>query len=215
MKFCKECGTSLTDDQHICPNCSTKVNLVTEGNPSERIKNKILKLPMVWIGLMIIIAVITVVIFLKPQKCGLCSNKAVQGSDYCYTHKCSFCDSSCYGYSNYCYSHYLLYDDDAKGNTYSSYVVKSDLKINVNSVSSGSLYTYAKGTITNNSDSTVEYVKIKGAFKTRSGNVVDTDWTYAVGSEGLAPGETAKWELSVDKDYTIADCEITILDFDY
>jgi len=31
----------------------------------------------------------------------------------------------------------------------------------------------------------------------------------------LAPGETCKWKLSVDKDSTIKDCEISILDFDY
>ena len=44
--------------------------------------------------------------------------------------------------------------------------------------------------------------------------MVDTDWTYVVGSEGLAPGETKSYHLSVPKDYTIRSCTVSILDYD-
>ena len=89
------------------------------------------------------------------------------------------------------------------------------MKISNIKLSSNSSYTVAEGTITNNSDQTVSYVEIKGSFKTSYGEVVDTDWTYAVGSEGLAPGESCKWRMSVSKDSSIKNCTVTILDFSY
>lgn len=118
-------------------------------------------------------------------------------------------------YSNYCYKHYLLYDDDAQEEFGSDPVYSHELKISNVKLTSNSSYTIAEGTITNNSDQTVSFVEIKGAFKTSSGSVVDTDWTYAVGSEGLAPGESCKWRLSVSKDWSIKDCTVTVIDFDY
>ena len=50
-------------------------------------------------------------------------------------------------------------------------------------------------------------------FITSYGNVVDTDWTYAVGSEGLSPGESKKWEAYVDKDLSIKKIDISIIDY--
>lgn len=68
---------------------------------------------------------------------------------------------------------------------------------------------------TSSSNSTVSFVKIKGAFKDYSGIVIDTDWTYAVGTDGLAPGESCKWEMAVKKDSAIVSCDVTVIDFDY
>lgn len=143
-----------------------------------------------------------------------CDNRAVSGSDYCYSHKCalSSCDSGSLTYSNYCYTHYLLYDDDAE--SYFGGVSTSDLPISDIQLSSNSSYTVVEGKISNNSSRTVKFVKIKGSFQDRSGNVIDTDWTYAVGSEGLAPGESCKWRMSVEKDGKISKCSVSILDYD-
>ena len=114
-------------------------------------------------------------------------------------------------YSNYCYEH-SYYDEDEADNT--SYVASqlriSDIKLNTY----GSSYIRATGTITNNSSYTVKYVKIKGSFESSLGEVVDTAWTYAVDSAGLAPGETCKWEMSVKIDYKISSCSVSILDLD-
>ena len=107
----------------------------------------------------------------------------------------------------------MLYDDEALES--STYVPSYQLRISNVQVYSNSSYTYAEGTVTNNSDATVTFLKIKGAFVNSLGTVIDTDWTYAVGGEGLAPGESCKWKISVDRDYSIDDCEISILDYDY
>jgi len=64
----------------------------------------------------------------------------------------------------------------------------------------------------NNGSKTYKYVKVKGAFIDSRGNVVDTDWTYAIGGEGLEPGESTKFRLSVNKSFLIEDCDITFMD---
>ena len=118
------------------------------------------------------------------------------------------------GNSLYCYSHSKEYDTDDSPE-YTKKVYASDLRISGIELSSNSSYTIVEGTITNKSDQTVSYVQIKGAFKNSAGTVIDTDWTYAVGTEGLAPGESCTWKMSVKKDYSIKECTVTILDFDY
>lgn len=90
-----------------------------------------------------------------------------------------------------------------------------ELKISHVTLSSNSSNTIAEGTITKNSNQTVSFVKIKGSFENSSGTVVNTNRTYAVGSEGLAPGKSCKWRMSIKNDYLIKDCNVSILDFDY
>lgn len=140
-----------------------------------------------------------------------CNKQSVDDSEYCYDHKCNMCDSSVYSYYDYCYLHYLLYDDDSP---YKGTSMQNDLKISTVTLSYGSSYIYAKGTITNNGSKTYDYIKLKGSFKDSYGTVIDTDWTYAVGSEGLSPGESKSFEISVPKDYKIRDCVVSILSDD-
>lgn len=68
---------------------------------------------------------------------------------------------------------------------------------------------YVSGTATNNSSKTVEFIKIKVALKDSSGKVTNTVWTYAVGAEGLAPGETTQWTVYCTE---AEDIEITTFD---
>ena len=79
--------------------------------------------------------------------------------------------------------------------------------------SSGS-YTVCRGKVTNNGEKTYKFVEVKGSFKDSSGTVLDTDSTYAVGSEGLEPGESSSFRLSVDKDSKIYYCSVSLLDYD-
>lgn len=90
----------------------------------------------------------------------------------------------------------------------------SVLEITLDSVSSNSSYTICTGSVKNTGADTYYYVEVKGAFKDSSGNVIDTDWTYAVGSEGLAPGESSTFRLSVTKDHDIKSCTVSLLDFE-
>ncbi len=93
--------------------------------------------------------------------------------------------------------------------------VKSyELFISNVSVSSNRVFTTASGTISNHGKGTVSFVKVKGQFQNSAGTTIDTDWTYAVGSEGLAPGESTKFELSVDKDSSIKKCSCSVLDYE-
>ena len=85
------------------------------------------------------------------------------------------------------------YSYEMDHNTYSL------LYMNVSNVSvthSGN-YAYVSGTITNNGTYSVRYVKVKAACKDLSGSVIDTDWTYAVDSSWLEPGESKSFEMMV------------------
>ena len=83
-----------------------------------------------------------------------------------------------------------------------------DLEWDTNSV-----YTIATGSIKNISNFRISFVEIKVAFKDEDDNVVDTGWTYAVGTEGLAPGESSKWKVFVDSDFSIAGYYVYVLDY--
>lgn len=50
-----------------------------------------------------------------------------------------------------------------------------------------------KGTVTNNSDTTVYYVKVKITCLRTSGDTVDSYATYACSSEGLDPGDSCEF----------------------
>lgn len=82
------------------------------------------------------------------------------------------------------------------------------------SISHNSSYTVCTGTLTNNGRRTYTFIEVKGKFKDSSGIVLDTDWTYAVGSEGLAPGESTSFRISVDKNLGIKKCTMEIIDYD-
>lgn len=226
MRFCKYCGSQVSDDVEQCPQCSKYIGAKSPIADNQSHQNTSISKQLFAIlrdkRVIAIIAVaiigLIVALLFNSGKCDAsgCKNKAVSGMSYCYNHKCAVtnCDSKRYSFSNYCYSHYLLYDDDAES-AYSPKVYSYELKISNVTLSSTSSYTIAEGTITNNSDQTVSYVKIKGAFKNRSGTVLDTDWTYAVDSEELAPGESCTWRMSIKKNWSVKECSVSILDFDY
>ena len=78
---------------------------------------------------------------------------------------------------------------------YSSGIDKSiGLSLKVDRIKTSGSYTYVYCTVTNVSSKYVatryRYVKVKALFKNYSGSIVDTDWTYAVDSTWLEPGES-------------------------
>lgn len=225
MRFCKYCGAKVEDTAAICPACGKEIRNGSQtkesGPPVSSLRtsvNKIVGGSRRWIyigaGAAGILLLIVLVLLSGKCKSSGCRNRKAPGSNFCYNHKCDVpdCRKERLASSNYCYEHYLKYDledEDTSSGAYSWELKISDVK-----VYSEYSFTFAEGSLTNNSSSTVKYVKLKGSFKSRLGTVIDTDWTYAVGSEGLAPGETCKWKMSVAKDYDITDCDVTILDND-
>ncbi len=109
---------------------------------------------------------------------------------------------------------YMSSNSSGISNSYSYESAYSALKFSNLQVSSNSSYTICTGTVTNNGSKTYKFVQIKGSFKDSSGTVLDTDSTYAVGSEGLAPGESKTFRMSVDKNYKISTCSVSIYDYD-
>ena len=91
----------------------------------------------------------------------------------------------------------------------------SNVKISQNSSSN---YTICTGTVTNNTSRTFKFLQLKGSFtdsiiEGHLGTVIDIDWTYVVGSEGLGPHESSTFRLSVPKDYRIQNCVLSIIDY--
>lgn len=100
-------------------------------------------------------------------------------------------------------------DDSLFSNNSSN--VYNDLKIKIDKVYTDYGYCKCKGSVKNNGTKSYNYVKIKGSFKDKDGNILDTDWTYVVGSEGLAPSETKTFELSVPANSKIDSCSVSLI----
>ena len=71
------------------------------------------------------------------------------------------------------------------------------------------------GSVKNNLDRTVYYVEVKVSLYDASGNVIDTDWTYAVGHEGLSPGESTKFSVMMKADSRMVRYGASIQDYNY
>lgn len=217
MKKCKKCGADNEVTNKFCNQCGNKLE---EESAKAKVIAALKKVFTVLkdnkkiVAIVVAVAVLFLGIYFIYDKthCKYCSNSVADNSKYCYEHKCYLCsDPKTYSSDKYCYYHYLTNDEDSPLNTYSASV---DLKLSNLRLTSNSSYTKVTGTITNKGSHTYKYVKVKGAFEDYSGSVIDTDWTYAVGSEGLSPGESKTFTMSVTKDYRIKDCTVTIIDYD-
>lgn len=230
--YCRKCGKQLPDDAVFCTYCGTKTISPQSAPPSPTVpatkppvdrfsalRAKIsAKFPKnaqflfsggrfyLLIILIIILCCIVGLGFYFSTRCDVegCHKKAEYGH-YCINHVClaSGCTNRRSSGSSYCYIH-----------SAPAYSPSVDLEFSSIRLSSSSSYTVATGTVTNTGSHTYKFVKIKGAFEDSNGTVIDTDWTYAVGSEGLAPGESKSFRLSVPKDYSIRDCSVSIIDYD-
>lgn len=220
---CPECGKEGVSDSAIsCPNCGFPIaNHINEQNNSsieEKVEQekqkeaenetslnpiglvkkkhrKPLFIVLIVLGIIIIWA-----IWYSSTRCsysGCHEHKASSGS-YCEYHK-KYLDNLVKSYSS---------------SNSSSYKSKFDLQISGVSVSTNSAATYCTGTITNNGNTTFKFVKVKGSFKDYSGNVIETGDSYAVGSEGLSPGESTSFRISCSRNTSVKSCSVTIYDYD-
>lgn len=61
-------------------------------------------------------------------------------------------------------------------------------------------YMYCEGKVRNTGNKTFDFVKVKVEWLDKNDNVLDTDWTYAVSSEGLGPNEAKSFKVMTKSD---------------
>lgn len=76
----------------------------------------------------------------------------------------------------------------------------------------GSYVTYSSS-ITNNSSMSYKFVEVRFTFYDENSNVIDTDWTYAVGSEGIRPGETSQFDLMRKNDISESRIGLEVINY--
>lgn len=231
MRYCRKCGAETAPDARFCEECGAALTLLTtsteksgagadaivdfgpeatSASAGRRHQHRPL---IVAIVLIAIVALVGIGGYLgsRCDKTG-CTETAEAGG-YCAVHTCLYpgCELSRSSSSDrgYCYSHESEAEKSERDEELS---IHRDLSISSVTLSSNSSYTIAQGKITNRGNKTYRFVKVKGAFKDRGGKTIDTDWTYACGDEGLGPGESASFRLSVPRSYSIDDCSVTVLD---
>jgi len=73
-------------------------------------------------------------------------------------------------------------------------------------------YAYITGTVTNTGTYKIRYVKVRAACKNYLGTIIDTDWTYAVDSSWLNPGESKTFQMMVrDSENNIRTADVTVV----
>lgn len=188
---CPECEQKIPEKSDTCPICGFPMAQQASANPPTT--QAVIEIPLLDKSRLVplIIAIIAALLILIGCIWGIsCA--------------CSACEEAEEDYEpSYTYADYT----DTMETLGTIYLKVSDVRTSY----SGS-YVKATGRVTNNGTVTYEFVKVKGAFVDSRGNTVDTDWTYAVGSEGLAPGESCTFTMYVDKDYSISDCKVTVYD---
>jgi hypothetical protein len=61
-------------------------------------------------------------------------------------------------------------------------------------------YMYCVGKVRNTGSSSYDFVKVKIEWLDRNNNILDTDWTYAVGGEGLDPSAAKSFKIMTEID---------------
>ena len=73
-------------------------------------------------------------------------------------------------------------------------------------------YYYCNGTVHNVSGSTYTYIKVKVTYYDKDNNVLTTDWTYAVSSEGIKGGENQQFEIMTKVDGSVDKYKVEIIE---
>lgn len=197
---CPKCGKEIDDFALYCGYCGTKLRnddtgqvIVPSNMESDRQANA-KKKKIIWL------CVLVVMIFIAGASTGI--YLAVSGS-----REKSDSNNSRYNYS----SGYNSSNSGGASMDHDTYCMLY-MKISNVKVKHDGNYTYCTGTITNTGTYNIKYVKVKASCKDRYGTVIDTDWTYAVDSSWLEPGESNNFEMMIrDESGKIKTCDVSIL----
>lgn len=88
------------------------------------------------------------------------------------------------------------------------------LKISADKLQNNSVFTVCSGSIENTGQLKYKLIQVKAEFLDSYGRVIDTGWTYGTDIEGLEPGESSTFEISVLKNEDIASVDVTIVDYE-
>ena len=181
---CATCGYPITDTQNFCPRCGAVVSQApTPIPPPPKPKTPLRK---ILIPVICGVLLITIGIIIIANIADNSSSSSTYSGDYSYS-------------------------SPSSSPSYSTETAATALSFTNVKIEHNTSYTVCTGTVKNNGKKTYEFVKIKGSFKNSVGTVVDTDWTYAVGAEGLAPGESATFRMSIPKDASVKSCSISLM----
>ncbi|WP_313757193.1 FxLYD domain-containing protein [Tissierella sp.] len=75
-------------------------------------------------------------------------------------------------------------------------------------------YIYYTGYVKNISDLKFFYIKVKATYYDENKDVIDTDWTYAVGSEGLSPNDRKSFEIMTKYNESVTQGSLSVLDYE-
>lgn len=208
---CPNCKREISDTATFCKYCGSKIEVSNQELSISKIPKKELpRKKILALGIIIFFLILYVLVF--KCRAGICPLPHEFKGDYCMIHTCD--KNGCYNKvaqgKDYCYTHL---PSTANNSYYTPEKAEDVLSFSDIKVSSNSSYTICTATMTNNGRKTYTFIEVKGKFENSSGTTLDTDWTYAVGSEGLAPGESATLRLSVKKNYDIEKCDLKILDY--
>ena len=211
---CSNCGNKIKGDSSFCTRCGTRVVPGTKNENPEKMTGVTAIKPgkqILVVGVLVLIGLV----YFWGLKCGVGTCVWPHGisGEYCSDHTCAIdsCTNKRAEGRIFCYTHA---PSSSPSYSYTPESATAVLDFSNISITHNSSYTVCKGTITNNGRKTYTFIEVKGAFKNASGTVVDTDWTYAVGSEGLNPGESATFRMSIDKDLSVKSCSVSLVDYD-
>lgn len=216
--YCSKCGKKIKSDSTFCTSCGNRIDDEMQKDLKQKVAEGILSdLKPYKKRIVIGVSILVFIIYFFGASCraGICLFPQKYKGEYCFIHTCEIdkCLNRKAENKIYCYTHTPSSSISTKKN-YTTEVPETVLCFSNVQVSHNSSYTVCNGTITNKGNKTYSFVEVKGKFQNSSGEVIDTDWTYAVGSEGLEPGESKTFRLSVDKNYDINKCVMEVIDYD-
>ena len=87
------------------------------------------------------------------------------------------------------------------------------LELTIDDASTSYGYITVEGSISNPTNNAYSYVELKVKILDKNGKVIDTENTYAVGSETLSPGDTKKWDAMLKADDRADNVEVEIINY--
>ena len=87
------------------------------------------------------------------------------------------------------------------------------LELTIDDASTSYGYITVEGSISNPTNNAYSYVELKVKILDTNGKVIDTENTYAVGSETLSPGDTKKWDAMLKADDRADNVEVEIINY--